>query len=76
MLTYDPEADALYIRLSDKERDHTTSLDDERHIDYAADGTPVGVEFLTVSLGIDLRDIPEAEGIAALLESVRAVKVA
>lgn len=75
-LEYDADADAIYVRLSDKERASTTSLGDDRHVDVAGDGTSIGVEFLNVSRGINLGGVPEMKAIARLLESVRAVRVA
>ena len=73
MLTcqYDPEADAVYIRLSDKAYAYGEELDRERRIDYAADGTPIGVEILCVSTGVDLRDLPQAQEIALALAQHR-----
>ena len=68
---YDEEADAIYIRLSDKGYAYGEELDPERRIDYAADETPVGIELLCVSTGVDLRDLPERESIARLLASHR-----
>jgi len=73
-LQYDEEADAIYIRLSDKDYSYGEELDRERRVDYAADGTPIGVEFLCVSTGVDLRDLPEQKTIAKLLAEHR-VKV-
>jgi len=73
-LQYDEEADAIYIRLSDKGYSYGEELDRERRIDYAADGTAIGVELLCVSTGVDLRDLPEQKTIAKLLAEHR-VKV-
>lgn len=71
---YDAEADAIYIYLSDKPYAYGIDLDDERRIDYASDNTPIGVELLCVSDGVNLDSLPymhmgkiaqalEAEGI-------------
>jgi len=57
-VTYDEEADALYVRLLDLSAARTTPVDDLRLIDYSADGSIVGVEFLEASAGIDLSDLP------------------
>ena len=69
---HDPRADALYVRLSDKPyaymEDVSRGPQYARGVDYAADGTPIGVEFLNVSLGVDLTDIPRADEIAVALE--------
>ncbi len=67
---YDPEADAVYIRLSDKEYAYGEDLDRERHIDYASDGTPVGVELLCVSSGASLRDLPHQDAIEGILRKL------
>lgn len=64
---HDTEADAVYIRLSDKKYAYGEELDPERRIDYAVDGTPIGVELLCVSTGVDVRDLPEQRAIARLL---------
>ena len=64
---HDEEADAIYIRLSEKGYAYGEELDPERRIDYAADGTPVGVELLCVSAGVDLSDLPQPQSIAELL---------
>ncbi len=64
---YDEEADAIYVRLSDKQYAYGEDLDPERRIDYAADGSPIGVEFTCVSEGVDLRDLPEQRAIADIL---------
>ncbi len=64
---HDPEADALYIRLSDKPYAFGEDLDHARRIDYAADRTPIGVELLYVSHGVDLADLPRADEVARVL---------
>ncbi|MBI2912362.1 MAG: DUF2283 domain-containing protein [Chloroflexi bacterium] len=68
---YDEEADAIYIRLSDMAYSYGEELDRERRVDYAADGTPVGVELTCVSTGVDLRDLPQQKVIADLLAKHR-----
>ena len=64
---HDPEANALYIRLSDKPYAFGEDIDHARRIDYAEDRTPIGVELLYVSHGVDLTDLPEAETLARVL---------
>lgn len=64
---HDRDADALYVTLEDKPHSCGRDLDDERRVDYATDGTPVGVEFTCVLLGVDLTDIPRADEISAAL---------
>ncbi len=47
---YDPEVDALYIRLSDEPAEVTTQrLSEEVAINYGPDGRIVGIEILDAS---------------------------
>jgi uncharacterized protein YuzE len=67
---HDPEADAAYVYLSagqDKRYGSTQRLDDFRVVDVAPDGAPIGVDFMVVSRGVDLRGLPDPEAIAAAL---------
>jgi uncharacterized protein YuzE len=49
-VTYDPEVDALYIRLSDEPAEVTTQrLSEEVAINYAPDGRIIGIEILDAS---------------------------
>lgn len=75
-LEYDPEADALYVWLTapGTASDRTDALDDARAVDYDDHGRPVGVEFLSVSRGVDLTAVPEAQAIATLLAKLPAIK--
>ena len=65
---YDREADAIYITLNSKPHAYTKPLDDIRYIDYASDDTPIGIELLAVSEGVDVHDLPNQEKITQLLE--------
>jgi uncharacterized protein YuzE len=47
VLEYDEAADAAYLSFSDGDWDHQVRLDDGRGINYAADGTVIGVELLS-----------------------------
>lgn len=51
---YDPEADALYVRLGDGERARTVEIDDALYVDVDSEGHAVGIEILYPALGIDL----------------------
>jgi uncharacterized protein YuzE len=55
---HDPEANALYVHLSDKPYAYGKDLDHERRVDYSEDGTPIGVELLCVDKGVDLTGLP------------------
>ena len=68
---YDKEADAIYIYLGDAPYSHGKNLDNERRIDYDANGIPIGVELLCVSEGVDVIDLPNSEEIAQVLENKR-----
>ena len=59
-VTYDPEADAAYISFSSASSARQVQLDDSRVLDYAQDGSLVGVEILSPSLGVDLSGLPRA----------------
>jgi len=68
---YDAEADAIYIYLGEKPYAYGKDLDDERRIDYASDNTPIGVELLCVSDGVNLDSLPRIDEIAKVLEAER-----
>jgi uncharacterized protein YuzE len=67
-LTYDPQADAIYIWLRDLPYAFGEDLDHARRIDFAADQKPIGIELLDVSRGINLNDLPERSAVERLLE--------
>ena len=77
--TYDSEVDILYVTLSDELVDHTEDVSRgrpyERGIDYAADGSLVGYEFMNASRGIDLSGLPHRTELATLLERTRGLKI-
>ncbi len=66
---YDREADAMYIYLSSKPYAYGKDLDDERRIDYASDNTPMGVELLCASKGVNLEGLPDVDKIAEAVDS-------
>jgi uncharacterized protein YuzE len=67
-LTYDQEADAVYVYFSDRPVARTEELSDVVNVDYDSSGDEVGVEFLDVSQGIDLASVPRRSEVAQLLE--------
>ena len=71
-ITYDSDADAVYVTLQAPEREitETREIDLYRYVDYDEDERVVGVEFLGVSRGIDLRGEPEAERVAEALATL------
>lgn len=70
-LTFDQEADAVYVYFSGEDVDHTDELTEQVNVDYDVKGEPVGVEFLDVSEGIDLDHVPRRRDIAKLLDEGR-----
>jgi uncharacterized protein YuzE len=70
LITYSETADALYVQLQEADVTKVTPVDDSRIVDYAADGSVVGVEFLGASRGIDLRDIPEHARVEELIRNL------
>ena len=68
-LSYDPEADALYITLKGHGADHTARIGPDIAVDYGPDGEVHGIEILSASehVGI-LPDRPEVS-----LERIKAL---
>ena len=48
-IDYDPQADALYIRLGEGEVDDTREVNKYIYVDVDKDGTPLGLEILFAS---------------------------
>ena len=67
-IKYDQKADAAYIYLSNKPYAYGKNLDNSRRIDYASDGTIIGVELLCLEKGVNPDNLPEQNKIVKLLE--------
>jgi uncharacterized protein YuzE len=67
---YDPDADAIYVYLSEGDVERSKTLDDLRIIDYSADRKVIGVEFIGVSGGIDLSDLPHQGKVENLINEL------
>ncbi len=65
--SYDREADAIYIHLSEEPYSWGQDLDDARRLDFGPSGKPRGIELLGVSSGVDSTDLPEQEVVESLL---------
>jgi len=63
----DPKADAIYIQLLDELIGYTEELDDNRLIDRTLNGKAVGIDLSSVSKGVNLEGLPEAEAIGKML---------
>ena len=64
---HDAEVDALYVYLSDRAYAYGEELSPERRVDFATDGTPVGVELTCLSHGVSVAGLPAADEISELL---------
>lgn len=65
---YDSDADCAYILINDLPHAYSEEIDETRFVDYAEDGTVIGIELLYVSTGVDISDLPYQPEIAKLLE--------
>ncbi|MDA8203533.1 MAG: DUF2283 domain-containing protein [Chloroflexi bacterium] len=71
LLEYDESVDAAYLTVSDQPWDHQTRLDDARGINYAADGSVVGIEILSPRRkGVLLDGLPFPDDIARVMQAV------
>lgn len=75
LIEYDPEADALYIRLSrtesrDGEANRTRELDEQRRVDIGEADEVLGVEILWASRGFSLAGLPNQREIGEALNSL------
>ena len=58
-VAYDKEADAVYITLKGHGVDHTERIGPDIAIDYGPDGEIHGIELLSVSEHLNLKEKPE-----------------
>jgi uncharacterized protein YuzE len=56
----DRKDDVAYVEFSPADSARQVALDDATIIDYAADGSVVGVEFISPSRGVNLAGVPRA----------------
>lgn len=71
LLEYDESVDAAYVAFSDAEWARQERLDDARAINYAADGSVIGVELLSPRRkGVLLEGLPYPSEIARVMRSV------
>jgi len=71
-----PDHDILYLRFSSEAVARTEPVGNNGIVDYAEDGSVVGVELLAVSHGIDLTGLPEAGRIRGALSVLQDVEPA
>ena len=71
LLEYDESVDAAYITVKEADWDHQVRLDDARGIDYAADGSVIGIEILPPRRkGVRLDGLPFPGDVARVLQAV------
>ena len=71
LLEYDESSDAAYLMVSDAPWDHQVRLDDARGINYAADGSVIGIEILSPRRkGVLLEGLPYREDVIRVMRSV------
>lgn len=66
---YDPRADSIYITLNSGKYNHGYDLDDDRHIDYDENDVPIGIEILSVSHGVNMKDLPCTQELVEVLQN-------
>ena len=70
LLEYDESVDAAYLELTDAVMDHQVRLDDARGINYAADGSVIGIEILSPKRkGVVLDGLPFPDDVARVMRS-------
>jgi hypothetical protein len=70
-VAYDPAADVLVVRFTERSSGWTVDLDADRTVRYAEDGTPAAVELRRVRLGVDLEGLPRVPVVADALRRTR-----
>jgi len=56
-VSYDREADALYVSLNDERPDGVVEVQDEVNLDVTGDGRIIGIEILEASRKVDLHTL-------------------
>jgi uncharacterized protein YuzE len=69
-LTYDREADALYLQFSEEEIVETIELAENVYVDVDKEGNPVGFEVLGAEPGL-LASLPSRPEVLALQELMK-----
>jgi len=70
LLEYDESVDAAYLQLTDDAWDHQVRLDAARGINYAADGSVIGIEILSPRrMGVRLEGLPYPDDVARVMRS-------
>ena len=71
LLEYDEALDAAYLTVNDEPWDRQERLDDARGINYAADGSVIGIEILSPRRkGVVVTGLPFAADVERVLRAV------
>jgi uncharacterized protein YuzE len=71
LLEYDESVDAAYLTVSDAKWHHQERLDDARGINYAANGSVIGIELLSPRRkGVVTDGLPYRDDVERVLRSV------
>lgn len=71
LLEYDESVDAAYLVVHEGPWDHQVRLDDARGVNYAQDGTVMGIELLSPRRnGVVLDGLPYPHDVARVIRSV------
>ncbi|CAN5852986.1 hypothetical protein BH23CHL8_BH23CHL8_10770 [soil metagenome] len=71
LLEYDESVDAAYLTVTDEPWARRERLDDARGINYASDGSVIGIELLSPRRkGVLLDGLPHADDVARVIRSV------
>jgi uncharacterized protein YuzE len=70
LLEYDESADAAYLQVSEGAWDRQERLDDARGVNYAADGSVIGIELLSPARkGVNLDGLPYAKDVERVMRA-------
>lgn len=70
VLEYDESVDAAYLLVSDEPWHHQDRLDDARGVNYAVDGSVIGIELLSPGRkGVNLEGLPLASDVERVMRA-------
>lgn len=71
LLEYDEAVDAAYLSVSEADVHRTERLDDARGVDYAVDGSVIGIELLSPRRqGVILDGLPYPDDVERVIRAV------
>lgn len=70
LLEYDESVDAAYLQVSDATWDRQERLDEMRGINFAADGSVIGIELLSPArIGVNVDGLPFADDVERVMRA-------